>query len=195
MRATTPLRQWSDKAAVGRLAACISFLLTSLASPIELFLSRIIRVFCVTIAKRTGFEFVFRYIARMSTKVRPCSAVTSDGACAVSSRAVQMVRRQPAVGAVQWVDAAHGNAPALGAGLFRAAPLARLQLRRAARVGYAAAWHCDDTLADCREVAFERTEAESAVLAAQPNAPTHAKCPSTRRTLRRRATSTERLVG
>ncbi len=61
----------------------------------------------------------------------PAPTVYFDGACPVCSREIEMYRRQPGAGAVQWVDVAQCDAPALGAGLTRSAALERLHLRRA----------------------------------------------------------------
>lgn len=61
----------------------------------------------------------------------PAPTVYFDGACPVCSREIAMYRRQPGAGAVQWVDVAQCEAPALGAGLTRADAMARLHVRRA----------------------------------------------------------------
>ena len=53
-----------------------------------------------------------------------------DGDCPVCSREIEIYRRQRGAGAIQWVDVAHCEAPALGAGLTRAAAMARLHMRR-----------------------------------------------------------------
>lgn len=62
---------------------------------------------------------------------QPSPTVYFDGACPVCAREIAMYRRQPGGGAVQWVDVAQCEAPALGAGLTRAAAMARLHVRRA----------------------------------------------------------------
>ncbi len=67
----------------------------------------------------------------MSLGNPPSATVYFDGACPVCSREIAMYRRQPGAGAVEWVDVAQCEAPALGAGLTRAAALARLHVRRA----------------------------------------------------------------
>lgn len=54
-----------------------------------------------------------------------------DGGCPVCSREIALYRSQPGADAVNWVDAAHCDAAALGPGLSRADAMARLHLRRA----------------------------------------------------------------
>ena len=67
----------------------------------------------------------------MATLDQTCATVYFDGACPVCSREIEMYRRQPGADAVQWVNVAQCEAPALGAGLTRAAAMARLHVRRA----------------------------------------------------------------
>jgi len=67
----------------------------------------------------------------MTNADQASTTVYFDGACPVCSREIVMYRRQPGAGAVQWVDVAYGEAPALGEGLTRAAAMARLHVRRA----------------------------------------------------------------
>jgi len=54
-----------------------------------------------------------------------------DGACPVCSREIDMYRRQPGADAMQWVDVARCEAPALGTDLTRTAAMAQLHVRRA----------------------------------------------------------------
>ena len=67
----------------------------------------------------------------MTHAQNPSPTVYFDGACPVCSREIGMYRRQPGADAVQWVDVAQCDAPALGAGLTHSAAMARLHLRRA----------------------------------------------------------------
>ncbi|MFS8063942.1 MAG: thiol-disulfide oxidoreductase DCC family protein [Luteimonas sp.] len=67
----------------------------------------------------------------MTTTHEPPATVYFDGACPVCSREIGMYRRQPGAGAVRWVDVAQCEPTALGAGLTRAAAMARLHVRRA----------------------------------------------------------------
>lgn len=67
----------------------------------------------------------------MTTAEQASSTIYFDGDCPVCSREIAMYRRQPGASAVQWVDVAYVDAPALGAGLTRSAAMARLHLRRA----------------------------------------------------------------
>lgn len=67
----------------------------------------------------------------MLSNDRPRTTVYFDGACPVCSREIKMYRRQRGSDAMRWVDVAHCEAPALGAGLTRAAALAQLHVRRA----------------------------------------------------------------
>jgi predicted DCC family thiol-disulfide oxidoreductase YuxK len=71
------------------------------------------------------------YIHPMATLDQTSATVYFDGACPVCSREIEMYRRQPGADAVQWVNVAQCEAPALGAGLTRAAAMARLHVRRA----------------------------------------------------------------
>ncbi|MCY7307842.1 MAG: DUF393 domain-containing protein [Rhodoferax sp.] len=67
----------------------------------------------------------------METNDKSSTTVYFDGACPVCAREIAMYRRQPGAGDVQWVDVACGEASVLGAGLTRAAAMARLHVRRA----------------------------------------------------------------
>ncbi len=67
----------------------------------------------------------------MTSVDRPSATVYFDGACPVCTREIGMYRRQRGAGAMRWVDAAHCEAPALGADLTRAAAMTRLHVRRA----------------------------------------------------------------
>jgi len=67
----------------------------------------------------------------MASTPPPPITVYFDGACPVCSREIAMVRRQTGADALQWVDVAVCDAPALGAGLSHAAAMARLHVRRA----------------------------------------------------------------
>ncbi len=97
----------------------------------ELYLSSINIALNTSIANRSRFELVFVYISHMPASNIPTATVYFDGACPVCSREIQMYRSQSGGGAVQWVDVAQCQAPALGADLTRAAAMARLHLRRA----------------------------------------------------------------
>lgn len=67
----------------------------------------------------------------MATVDQPSATVYFDGDCPVCAREIEMYRRQPGAGTVQWVNVAQCEATALGAGLTRAAAMARLHVRRA----------------------------------------------------------------
>jgi predicted DCC family thiol-disulfide oxidoreductase YuxK len=81
--------------------------------------------------RRTRLELCLSYIRRMRPVQQPIATVYYDGACPVCSREIEMYRQQPGAASLAWVDVAQCEAPALGAGLTRAAAMARLHLRRA----------------------------------------------------------------
>jgi len=65
----------------------------------------------------------------MASADLPSPTVYFDGGCPVCSREIAMYRKQPGANAVQWVDVAQCDAPALGADLTRDAAMARMHVR------------------------------------------------------------------